>query len=148
MEMKYWGFFCAKLALAAGALFLAWQGILWLLPAPKPFLYMWQPRFPHDLPSTLALGGFFLLCCGALYLIVLDQMYRCRVCVRRLRMPVETGSWSRMLQFGRPRIEYICPYGHGTLKVPEVQIAGREQPDWERHGDIWQELSSLGKEKE
>jgi len=146
--MKYWGFFCAKLALAAGVLYLVWQGVLWLLPAPTPFLYMWQPRFAHDLPSTLALGGFFLLCCGALYLIVLDQMYRCRVCVRRLRMPVETGSWSRMLQLGRPRIEYICPYGHGTLKVPEVQIAGREQPDWEQHGDIWQELSSLGKEKE
>ena len=45
-----------------------------------------------------------------------DQRYRCRVCLRRLRMPVETGSWSRMLQFGRPRIEYICPYGHGTLR--------------------------------
>ena len=67
---------------------------------------------------------WFLLCCRHLYLIIWDQRYRCRVCLRRLRMPIETGSWSRMLQFGRPRIEYICPYGHGTLKEDELQISG------------------------
>ena len=57
----------------------------------------------------------------------------CRVCLRRLRMPVETGSWSRMLQFGRPRIEYICPYGHGTLREDELQISGLENPEWKAH---------------
>ena len=31
-----------------------------------------------------------------------------------------------MLQFGRPTIEYICPYGHGRLNVEQVQIAGAE----------------------
>ena len=43
-------------------------------------------------------------------------------------MPIETGSWSRMLQFGRPRIEYICPYGHGTLSEDELQISGLGKP--------------------
>ena len=79
---------------------------------------------------TLVVGLWFLLCCGVLYLCVLDQRYRCRVCLRRLRMPVETGSWSRMLFLGRPRMEYICPYGHGTLKEAELQIPGMENPEW------------------
>jgi hypothetical protein len=140
--MKYWGYFCAKLAFASGLLYLVWLSIPGLLPPPN-----YRPRFPYDLPSTLAIGAFFLLCCGALYLVLLDQRFRCRVCVRRLRMPVQTGSWSMMLQFGRPKIEYICPYGHGTLKVPEVQIAGMEQPDWEAHKDIWEELRSAGKDE-
>jgi hypothetical protein len=51
-----------------------------------------------------------------------------------------------MLQFGRPRIEYICPYGHGTLKQEEVQISGRENAQWTPHSDdIWEELVSSSK---
>ena len=76
------------------------------------------------------------MCAGVLYLIIWDQRYRCRVCLRRLRMPIETGSWGRMLQFGRPRIEYICPYGHGTLKEDELQISGwrtRVDPAFRRY---------------
>jgi hypothetical protein len=89
----------------------------------------------------------FLGFCAALYLSIWDQRYRCRVCLRRLRMPVETGSWSRMLQFGRPRIEYICPYGHGTLKEHEFQISGLENPEWTPHSDdMWEELCASSKE--
>ena len=55
-------------------------------------------------------------------------------------MPIETGSWGYMLQLGRPRIEYICPYGHGKLNVEELQISGKVQPEWTEHGDIWDEL--------
>ena len=77
----------------------------------------------------------------AVFFIIRDQRYRCRVCLRRLRMPVETGSWGRMLQFGRPRVEYICPYGHGTLRTDEVQISGLATPEWTpQSGDIWEEL--------
>ena len=78
----------------------------------------------------LALMVWFLLGAGALYLVVCDQRYRCRVCLRRLRMPIETGSWSRILQFGRPRIEYICPYGHGTLREDELQISAARTCEW------------------
>ena len=60
----------------------------------------------------------------------------------RLRMPILTGSWTHVL-FGAPRTEYICPYGHGTLKVAELQITGHQYPDWEPHEDIWKELYSL-----
>ena len=55
-------------------------------------------------------------------------------------MPVETGSWSHMLRLGRPAMEYICPYGHGTLNIEELKIAGAIPPDWTEHGDIWSEL--------
>jgi len=89
---------------------------------------------------------WFLLSSGAVYLCILDQRYRCRVCLRRLRMPIETGSWSSMLQFGRPRIEYICPYGHGTLKEDELQITGPEKPEWTSHPDLWKDLTASSKD--
>jgi hypothetical protein len=98
------------------------------------------------LALNLALMVWFLFGAGMLYLIVYDQRYRCRVCLRRLRMPVETGSRGFMLQMGRPRTEYICPYGHGTLKQEEFQTSGLENPEWTAHtGDMWDELYAASK---
>jgi disulfide bond formation protein DsbB len=99
---------------------------------------------------NLAMMGWFVLAVGALYLILWDQRYRCRTCLRRVRMPIETGSWGRMLLLGRPRIEYICPYGHGTLKEDELQISGRENPEWTPQSEnIWDELcASVMKDNE
>ena len=77
---------------------------------------------------------------GLFYLAIWDQKYRCRTCLRRLRMPVETGSYGYMLQLGRPQIEYICAYGHGKLNVDEVQISGATLPEWTEQGDMWAEL--------
>jgi hypothetical protein len=57
-------------------------------------------------------------------------------------MPIATGSWSNMLTFGRPKTEWICPYGHGTLRISNLQITGSELPDWEPHQDMWHELES------
>jgi hypothetical protein len=106
---------------------------------------------PHALAPLLALNlalmVWFLFGAGMLYLIVYDQRYRCRVCLRRLRMPVETGSRGFMLQMGRPRTEYICPYGHGTLKQEEFQTSGLENPEWTAHsGDMWDELYAASKQ--
>lgn len=147
--MKYWAWFIAKCALAAGPLY----GLLALLaslfpPKPQNANDLWVlATGTQALLCNLALMAWFLLCVGALYLIIWDQRRRCRVCLRRLRMPVETGSWSRMLQFGRPRIEYICPYGHGTLREEELQISGRETPEWNPHSDdLWEELCAASKE--
>jgi hypothetical protein len=140
--MRYWAFFAAKLAAVAGPLY----GLLALIAG------MFPPK-PEDAPAdwaletgtqalvcNLALLGWFLVCAGTLYLIIWDQRHRCRVCLRRLRMPVETGSWSQMLQFGRPRIEYICPYGHGTLRQDELQISGLERSEWNESADLWEDL--------
>ena len=46
-------------------------------------------------------------------------------------MLVLTDSWTHVL-LGAPRTEYICPYGHGTLKVAELQITGHQHHDWSR----------------
>ena len=143
--MRYWAYLAAKLLAAVFALRYVWRGITLLLP--KPRIYR-NAFFGHDLTWTLVTGLFFLICCGAIYLCVLEQRYRCRVCLRRLRMPVATGSWGQMLQLGRPRVEYICPFGHGTLKVPALQISGIEASDWERHDDdIWKELAGNGEDR-
>jgi hypothetical protein len=144
--MRYWAYFVAKLAAAAAVLYglLALLNLAWP-PEPRFFNY-YPPRFLYNLPYTLAVGLWFLLCSGAVYLAIWDQRYRCRVCLRRLRMPIATGSWSRMLLLGRPRIEYICPYGHGTLKEAELQISGLENPEWKPNSDIWDELCASAKE--
>jgi hypothetical protein len=144
--MRYWGWFAAKLTLAA-AVFRALLGpISRAFPAEKdPFAPLGKGL--SFLLCDLALMMWFLMLVGAIYLIVWDQRYRCRVCLRRLRMPIETGSWSRILQFGHPRIEYICPYGHGTLKEDELQISGRSSAEWTPHSDdIWAELCAAGKD--
>jgi len=141
MQMRYWGWFGAKLV-GIGALM---YGCLYALNARWPTQTLfgtYRARFGYDLSYTLLVGVWFLVTCGLIYLAWWDQRRRCRVCLRRLRMPIETGSWSSMLQFGRPRIEYICPYGHGTLKEEELQISGLENPEWEPSADMWEELKS------
>jgi len=146
--MRYWGYFAGKISLAAGLMY----GLLRLLnhfwPAAPRFYNFVPPRFGYDLLYTLLTGVWFLICCGLAYICVWDQRYRCRVCLRRLRMPVETGSWSRMLLQGRPRIEYICPYGHGTLKMAELQISGLENAEWNPHGEMWDELCASARDSE
>ncbi|MGH9657097.1 MAG: hypothetical protein ACRD96_01055 [Bryobacteraceae bacterium] len=146
--MRYWGFLIGKLSAAAAVSWVLFRAIVRWWPDQMYFNYPLQKyvthpaRFGFDLYFTLALGGWFLLTCGLAYLCVWEQRYRCRVCLRRLRMPVETGSWSRMLQLGRPEIEYICPYGHGRLNVAEVQISGPENPEWTPGADMWEELAA------
>jgi hypothetical protein len=141
--MKYWGYLLLKLAAGALVMFAIWVAIVaGFSGAFENPLYAQKP-FGHDLGFTSAMLLYFLACFGVLHLIVWDQRYRCRTCLRRLRMPVNAGSWPNMLLFGQPRIEYICLYGHGTLKVPEFRVTTKS-PDWEPHDeDIWRELESL-----
>lgn len=146
MSMRYWGYFVAKLIAAGGVLY----GSLGLLTSQSPQdLDSWAPlsHAGEYLAINLELMIWFVLGSVLLYLIVYDQRYRCRVCLRRLRMPVETGSRGFMLQLGRPRTEYICSYGHGTLKQEEFQTFSLENPEWTAHSDdMWQELYAASKQ--
>jgi len=64
-------------------------------------------------------------------------------------MPIATGSWSQILLFGRPQIEYICPYGHGTLREDDLHISGMSSAEWTPHSDdILAELTAPGKESD
>jgi len=144
--MKYWAWFTGKLTLAA----IVFRGLLALILTefpPETDELAPLGKGARFLACDLALMLWFLLFAGTVYLIVRDQRYRCRVCLRKLRMPIETGSWSRILLFGRPRIEYICPYGHGTLKEDELQYSGLANPEWTPNSDdIWAELCASGKD--
>ncbi len=146
LSVRYWGYFAAKLLAAGTIASVLWAALQYFWPPQLDFIYVYPPRFAHDLQYTLVVGVWFLICCGLAYLCILDQRYRCRVCLRRLMMPVGRGSWSRMLQLGRPKIEYICPYGHGKLDVAEFQISGLDKPEWTPTGDMWEELAGKGKE--
>jgi hypothetical protein len=150
--MKYWGYLAAKLAASAALL----RGLRWVIahtvPRPEPMhfgRYVVYPRpdpFATDLTYTFIMLLFTLVAVGVVWTVIWDQRYRCRTCLRRLRWPIQTGPWSHIL-LGRPQTEYICPYGHGTLKVEDLQITGRQGPDWQPHEDMWKELMSLEESK-
>jgi hypothetical protein len=144
--MKYWGYLVAKLGVAAGILYVLGRFIASAFPPLKPFSEGGPNPVVRNLNSTFTMLLFTLVAGGILWLIAWDQRYRCRTCLRRLRMPIQTGSWTHVL-LGAPRTEYICPYGHGTLKVFELQITGHQEPDWEPHQDMWKELLSLEETK-
>src|SRR5450631_4327698 len=144
--MRYWAWFVAKLAVAAVGMSCLLKVVSgWFPPERDPLAPLRHGM--TFLLCDLALMLCFLLGAGLLYLIVWDQRYRCRVCLRRLRMPISTGSWSRILQFGHPRIEYICTYGHGTLSEDDLRITGNSGAEWTPHSDdIWTELCAPGKD--
>ena len=146
MTMKYWGFLLLKLVAGGLVMRVLLAAILTGFRGPVLYLGLEQKPFGHDLGFTSAMLLFFLACFGVLYLIIWDQRYRCRTCLRRLRMPVATGSWPNMFLIGQPRTEYICLYGHGTLKLAELQISGLENPVWNPNGEIWDELCASARD--
>ena len=139
--MRYWAFFAGKLAAAAGTLYGLLALLNWFWPPEPRFLSL--PAASFRLRPGIHAGGADLV--PAVHGRVVPDHLGPALPLPGLpaatAMPVETGSWSRMLQFGRPRIEYICPYGHGTLKEDELQISGLEGPEWTAHsGGLWEEL--------
>jgi hypothetical protein len=142
IAFRYWGALAAKLAL----LLLVLKGIdLWLITRIPPPPLLFNGTVPErPLSYIILVMAYWMLIASAIFAVVWDHRMRCRTCLRRLRMPVATGLWTNVL-FSRPRTEYICLYGHGTLKVEELQITGHSEPDWEAHDDIWKELISLDK---
>ena len=142
--MRYWWILAGKLTAAAVLLYGVWLGLRAWYVAPAEVARWGHSPFLHDLGWTTVMFFYNLLVQGALALIIIDQRYRCRTCGRRLRMPVSTGRYGQMLLFGRPKTEYICVWGHGTLKVPNLHVTGREPMDWQpNEDDIWKELYAL-----
>ena len=138
--MKYWAFLTAKLTGVGLLLFGIAIGMLAILPRPAPIRGVVDDPFGHNLGYTVLIMIYTVASAMVLWSIVWDHRYRCRTCLRRLRMPLATGSWTQVL-LSRPRTEYICPYGHGTLKVEELQITGHAEPAWQANEDMWKELT-------
>jgi hypothetical protein len=140
--LLYWGFFAAKLSAVGGVMWLLWVGLNAALPEPEYFLRHRVARFAQDLKWTIAILIFWLAGLGLVWLAVHDQRRRCKVCLRRLRMPVERGNWSRPVILSPPEMESICPYGHGALAEPQIHLSTRQDAVWtENDDDIWQELA-------
>jgi hypothetical protein len=150
--MKYWLYLIAKLLVTLGVMCGLQAALIWLYPTPpppRPHFGPAQSLFAHDIGFTFLTMMVWWAGAGLLFASVWDQKRRCRTCLRRLIMPVATGSWGHMVIFGRPRTEWICPYGHGTLSIEELQITGRHFPDWQPHDDnIWKELESYYQARE
>ena len=145
--MKYWGLLLAK---AVGIAGFAWSTnwlINQLLKVPPETLVNGHKPIA-DLTGLFLTAFWFLAICGLGWAALVDQRYRCRTCATRLRMPIATGSWGRATIFARPKMEYICPFGHGTMNIAQLQITGRETPQWDEHGDIWKELESIGSSRD
>ncbi len=145
--MRYWAYFAGKLVVAAAPLYGLLRFLVWAYPAARHRdTVLDLGRASQDFSSGLALLVWFLISAGTLYAIVWDQRRRCRVCLRRLRMPIQTGSRGLMLQFGPPAIESICPYGHGTLRE-DGEPSGLSPSEWTPHSDnVWDELCAPGKD--
>jgi hypothetical protein len=141
--MRYWGILLAKVAGAAGLIGAAWMAFQALWPEPPRFKGVKLDPFGTDLNYTLIVLLFWLAAVGLGYLILIDQRYRCRTCGRRLHMPVRHGGWQSIL-LRSPRTDYICRYGHGTLRVPEVDLSGSKPIAWEPIEDMWKELEEIG----
>lgn len=137
--MRYWGYLAAKLSAAALFLWALRAAILYAVPRPAPVEEM---AFRQELNYTASMMLLFLVSAGTIWAVLWDQKYRCRTCLHRLMMPLAKGSWNHVL-LGPPRTEYICPFGHGTLKVEELQITGHQEPAWTEHEDMWTELVAL-----
>jgi len=140
--MRFWGFLVAKLAAIGLLLGAAWLGVHTIWPGPAPGQKYPLPPFGTDLGYTMTILMLWLLGVGLVYLAILDQRYRCRTCGRRLHMPVSSGAWNSLL-LRAPRTDYICRFGHGTLRVPDVDLMGAPQRDWHSIDDMWKELKEL-----
>ncbi|HLH01132.1 MAG TPA: hypothetical protein VKX25_00050 [Bryobacteraceae bacterium] len=145
--MKYWLYLAAKLLLSIGVVLGLEAALCAVYPAPPKPLPGYPPvksLFLYDMPFTFLVFGTWLIGAGLFFLAFWDQRRRCRTCLRKLIMPVQRGSWGNMVVFGRPQTEWICAFGHGTLNTEDLQITGRQFPEWQPHDDdIWKELESV-----
>lgn len=139
--MKYWAYLLAKLV-GSVAIFLGLMRLTAVFFRPRAVIGPEQV-FVEALPHTVTVMCAFLVFVGLCYVAIWDQRLRCRTCLRHLRMPVNEGGFHRVL-FAPPKTGYICPFGHGTLRVPELKEVNRDPSDWVEHDeDIWKELYAV-----
>ncbi len=136
---KYWVLLMGKILVVAS---MAWALGWWdgrLMPAPNQLLAHWS-RLGTDWPYTLVMPLCGLASYLLLRLALWDQKFRCRVCVRRLRLPQAEGIYSSVLLGGTPYCEYVCTWGHGKLFVPELHLASSGKPMWTGYESLWDNL--------
>lgn len=133
VDSRYWLFFVAKSY--AGLLTI---GCVWIrIVDPSGGIDL--SRGLGEFAPLITTWVFALVACGFLHWSWRDQQLRCHVCLRRMRIPASSGSWASYL-FNRPRTEYLCPVGHGTVSVSPGEPGAGESSDWKDMDDSWREL--------
>ena len=62
-------------------------------------------------------------------------------------MPVAIGYWSKATLFAPPQLEWICPFGHGTMRQSEVHLSGIQLDQWvENDADFWKAFEDISTE--
>ncbi len=100
--MRYWAYLIAKLAVAGASLYGIQKLVVHFLRRPDVWRGVQMDPFTHDLTYTLVVFLFMLFATGVVWAIIWDQRYRCRTCLRRLRMPLDNYSSS-------PRRVWVAP---------------------------------------
>lgn len=127
--MKWWALLAAKFLVLLGLHIVL---IFWING------FFPKDRMGKDLAYTFALMAADMLVFLVGYAAWMDQKYRCRTCLSRLRMPLEKGNWSHATLFAPPKLEWICPFGHGTMSQEEIQLSGVQRDQWQKNdGDFW-----------
>lgn len=149
-HIRYWLWLAVKLGIAGLIVVGVWTVAGWVIPPAPGGLLAGYPRLGSDLAYTLAVFvvGFIAFLLG--WWCAVDQVYRCRVCVRKLRMPLAEGNYGRVMREGVPHTEYICTYGHGRLRVPDVHVSGSRAPlfRWIAYRSLWEDLLDAEQHRE
>jgi hypothetical protein len=132
-DLRYWLFFAGKSYLGLVAI-----GCVWIFVV-DPSKGIDLSRGFGDYAELVTTWVFALIACGFLHLSWSDQRLRCHVCLRRMRIPAASGSWASSL-FNRPKTEYLCPAGHGTVSVSLGEPGEPESSDWKNMDESWREL--------
>jgi hypothetical protein len=127
----YWLFFAAKVVVLLAVAAVAEAEL-----AARNALNLYPSRFLFGLLIDWAsvLAALFILRWA-----MLDQARRCPVCVRRLGVPVTSGSWSSAL-LEPATTEMLCDQGHGALNVADARSPFGEIRRWIAMEDSWREL--------
>jgi hypothetical protein len=127
---RYWSFLGLKAAAVATLLPLAWMELGTMLR--HQFAGM-PGRGIIGLVTALlliiAMGRAMIWC-------VSDQRRRCRVCLRRLVLPVSVGSWASL--FEPSATEMLCEKGHGALALSDAET--NVQDRWTKLDETWKAL--------
>jgi MacB-like periplasmic core domain len=135
-RVRWLAFFVAKSAALTAATYL----MVWLVVHG---LLGWVGRTVYPMADEVAFWTFLPLAIAVLTWSIADQQKRCRVCLRRLTMPVDVGRpGSVLLNFAGT--EMVCEDGHGMLYVPESESNSLERDRWRTLDESWAELFRAG----
>jgi len=129
---RWWGFFALKSVLLLAVTGLAvWAGVYWMA------IHIAGTVYPAA--DGIVLWLFLIVSVAPLSWSIHDQRRRCRVCLRRLGIPVRVGAPGHVL-LNWSGTEMVCSEGHGILYLPDREADVLERERWNKLDDSWNDL--------